>query len=106
MKIKFEVSETNFTLEGQGFHEESGSSLEILIEDIAQFLQAYLEADADLKDNHSLEDGSRRAVLAIQLKMEIMAKDISTQSKCLKQLRDGTLSPTDVGFPEFDFTDY
>lgn len=106
MKIKFEVSETNFMLEGQGFHEESRSSLEILIEDIAQFLQAYLEADADLKDNHSLEDGSRRAVLAIQLKMEIMAKDISTQSKCLKQLRDGTLSPTDVGFPEFDFTDY
>ena len=106
MKIKFEVSETNFTLKGEGFHEDSRLSLERMIEDIAQSLQAYLEADADLNEKDSLEDGPQRAVQAIQLKMEIMAKALSTQSEFLTQLRDGTLSATDVGFPEFDFTDY
>lgn len=104
MKISYKVSDSSFMLEGAGFCE--NSNLESIIGDISQVLEAYLEAEVDLEQSDLPGDGPNRAIYAMLLKIEILLKDLSAQSELLSKLRTGILSPTDVGFPEFEYLDY
>jgi hypothetical protein len=106
MKVDLSFSSTNFTLDGSDIHNEALPAVSAAVSSFSSTIQSLGRAIEDLNEDTKIEDGRRKTMMALILKVEILTENLSSQAAILEQLRSGTLSPVDAGFPEFDHLDY
>lgn len=106
MKVDTSMFSTNFTLDASNIHEKALPSVSALATCFSSAIQSLGNAIEDLHEDSEIEDGRRKAMMALVLKMEILSDTLSSQSTVLEQLRCNEISPMEAGFPEFEITDY
>jgi len=106
MKVDTSISSTNATLDASNIHEEAIPSVSALVTCFSSAIQSLGNAIEDLYEDSEIEDGRRKAMMALVLKMEILSETLGSQSKVLEQLRCNEVSPLEAGFPEFEHTSY
>ncbi|MDE4276776.1 hypothetical protein PXK58_20940 [Phaeobacter gallaeciensis] len=106
MKVDYSVSSTSVTLNATDVHTEALPKISAVATNLNSVIQSLGNAIEDLHEDSEIDDGRRKAMMALVLKLEILAANLGSQSDVLEQLRCQEISPSDAGFPEFEYPDY
>jgi hypothetical protein len=102
MKITSEINPNDFKLEGSDVHEDAIPRISNLVARFSATIQSVGNAVEDLQSKGKFDDGRLKAMMAVVLKIEILADQLGSQAELIEQLRDGSASPGAAGFPEFE----
>lgn len=107
MPVNWEVGPSEFEVKGFDLNCEENARLEEVVASLAGVLRAHTNCLGFLNaDDKKVSDAQYKATMAQLIRLEALINQLSQHADLLNELQNGTVTPTEAGFPEFEISGY